>query len=142
MRVVIFSLVFILLSMTSQASASKKVSGRKLLAKKTITATITAYTPSPRENRGRGHKAATALGTPIRPGIVAVSRDLLHAGWDFGDRIHIEGLGVFTIEDTMHQRFRRTIDVAVSDMEAARKIGLMRNIEVTLLELAAPPQDS
>jgi len=142
MKVLVFSLAFILLSMTSMASTSKTVSSRKLLAKKTINATITAYTPSPRENRGRGRKSATAIGTPIRPGIVAVSRDLLHAGWDFGDRIHIKGLGVFTIEDTMHQRFRRTIDVAVPDLDAARKIGLMRNIEVTLLELAGPAQES
>lgn len=142
MRVLIFSLAFILLSMASQASTNKTISGRKLLPKKTITATITAYTPDPRENLGRGRKAATAIGTPIRPGIVAVSRDLLHSGWDFGDRIHIEGLGVFIIEDTMHQRFRRTIDVAVTDVNAARKIGRMRNIEVTLLELAAPPRDS
>jgi hypothetical protein len=42
----------------------------------------------------------------------------------------------------MHLRFRRTIDVAVPDLDAARKIGLMRNIEVTLLELAGPAQES
>jgi 3D (Asp-Asp-Asp) domain-containing protein len=140
MRVMFFTIAFILISITSQASSHKTLSPRKLLPKKTITATITAYTPSPRENLGRGRKVATAIGTPIRPGIVAVSRDLLRSGWDFGDRIHIKGLGVFTIEDTMHQRFRRTIDVAVPNLDAARKIGLMRHIEVTLLELATVPE--
>ena len=139
-RVIFLVFASIVLGFTSQAFAHKTLSERKLLPKKTITATVTAYTPSPRENLGRGRKVATALGTPVRPGIVAVSRDLLRSGWEFGDRIHIEGLGVFTIEDTMHQRFRRTIDVAVADLDAARRIGFKRGIAVTLLEEDPLPQ--
>lgn len=119
--------------------ASHNVPAPELLPTKTITATITAYTPAPRENMGRGTTSATAIGTPIRPGIVAVSRDLLRSGWDYGDKVHIKGLGVFIIEDTMHRRFRRTIDVAVPTVAAARKIGVLRGIKVTLLEKAATP---
>ena len=133
-------IAFFVLGITSQALAHKTSPEKTLRAQITITATVTAYTPSPKENCGRGRKVATALGTPVRPGIVAVSRDLLRSGWEFGDRIHIEGLGVFTIEDTMHQRFRRTIDVAVADMDAARRIGFKRGIAVTLLEDAPLPQ--
>ena len=128
------------LAVTVEASQVKKVVVGKYSPKKCIAATVTAYTPSPRENGGPGTKSGTALGTPIRPGIVAVSRDLLRSGWDFGDKIHIEGLGVFIIEDTMHQRFRRTIDVAVPDMTAARKIGVLRDIAVTLLEGPQRPE--
>ncbi len=135
MRVIAFLLMAMTLAVTVDASQSKKVSIGKYSPKKRIEATVTAYTPNPRENGGRGTKSGTALGTRIRPGIVAVSRDLLRSGWEFGDKIHIEGLGVFTIEDTMHHRFRRTIDVAVPDMDAARKIGKMTKIEVTLLEV-------
>jgi len=137
MRVFVFFVMAITLAVTVEASQAKKVVLGKYSPKKRIAATVTAYTPSPRENGGPGTKSGTALGTPIRPGIVAVSRDLLRSGWDFGDKIHIEGLGVFIIEDTMHQRFRRTIDVAVPNMAAARKIGKMTGIEVTLLESAA-----
>ncbi|MEA4856942.1 3D domain-containing protein [Solidesulfovibrio sp.] len=136
MRVFVFAMATLALAVTVEASQSRNISLGKLSPKKRIEATVTAYTPDPRENGGRGSRTGTALGTPIRPGIVAVSRDLLRSGWDFGDKIHIEGLGVFTIEDTMHQRFRRTIDVAVPNRAAARKIGKMKNIEVTLLEAA------
>ncbi|WP_428563538.1 MAG: 3D domain-containing protein [Solidesulfovibrio sp. DCME] len=136
MRVFVFAMATLALAVTVEASQSRNISYGKLSPKKRIEATVTAYTPDPRENGGRGRKAGTALGTPIRPGIVAVSRDLLRSGWDFGDKIHIEGLGVFIIEDTMHQRFRRTIDVAVPNRAAAAKIGKMKNIEVTLLEAA------
>jgi 3D (Asp-Asp-Asp) domain-containing protein len=125
---------------TAFSSTSKNVSVGNNPSKKSISATVTAYTPAPRENGGRGKKVGTAIGTRIRPGIVAVSRDLLRSGWDYGDKVHIKGLGVFIIEDTMHSRFRRTIDVAVPDMAAAQKIGKLRNIEVTLLESKLRPE--
>ena len=132
----VFAVVFALLLTATAAKASthKNISIRNLSNKQRIAATVTAYTPDPRENGGKGKKSGTAIGTRIRPGIVAVSRDLLHSGWNFGDKVHIEGLGVFTIEDTMHQRHRRTIDVAVPDRKEAAKIGKRRAIVVTLLE--------
>lgn len=134
MRVVTIIFAVFLFAATAHSATSKNISHRNDLPRKRISATVTAYTPAPRENGGRGTKSGTAIGTPIRPGIVAVSRDLLRTGWDFGDKVHIKGLGVFIIEDTMHQRFRRTIDVAVPDMAAAQRIGKMTAIEVTLLE--------
>ena len=140
MRVLTFTLAFVLTGLTAHAATHKTFTSHSHLPKKSITATVTAYTPAPRENRGRGRRSGTAIGTSVRPGIVAVSRDLLHSGWDFGDKVHIKGLGVFIIEDTMHERFRRTIDVAVADMAAARKIGTLRGIEVTLLERGSRPQ--
>jgi 3D (Asp-Asp-Asp) domain-containing protein len=134
MRVLTLILAVLLYAGTAYASTHKTVSIRNISSKQRIAATVTAYTPAPRENGGRGTKSGTAIGTRIRPGIVAVSRDLLRSGWSFGDKIHIEGLGVFTIEDTMHQRHRRTIDVAVPNMAEAEKIGKRRDIVVTLLE--------
>ena len=124
--------VFITTS-TAYAAPGKIVGHRSHHPKKQISATVTAYTPAPRENGGRGRKSGTAIGTRIRPGIVAVSRDLLRSGWKFGAKVRIKGLGVFTIEDTMHQRFHRTIDVAVVNTAAAQRIGKLRGIEVTLL---------
>ena len=140
MKVIVIVLSVILCATTAFSSTSKNVSERNKSSKKRISATVTAYTPAPRENGGQGKKVDTAIGTRIRPGIVAVSRDLLRSGWEYGGKVHIKGLGVFTIEDTMHSRFRRTIDVAVPDMAAAQKIGKLRNIEVTLLESELRPE--
>ena len=142
MRVITVLITVLLFAATADAARHKTVSARNdssrhrldAAARHRIAATVTAYTPAPRENGGRGTKSGTAIGTRIRPGIVAVSRDLLRQGWSYGDKVHIEGLGVFIIEDTMHQRFRRSIDVAVVNTAAAEKIGRRRDIVVTLLE--------
>ena len=139
MRVITIILAVFFLTATAEASKHKKVSLRNISSKNRIAATVTAYTPSPRENGGPGTKSGTAIGTRIRPGIVAVSRDLLRSGWSFGDKVHIEGLGVFTIEDTMHQRYRYSVDVAVPNLAAAEKIGKRRDIVVTLLETDPRP---
>jgi len=142
MRVVSIVAIALFIAVAAQAAPHKNMSPKSLVPGKKIRATITVYTPSPRENNGPGTKSGTAIGTRIRPGIVAVSRDLLRAGWDYGDKVRIKGLGIFTIEDTMHQRYRRTIDVAVPNLAAAQKIGKLRNIEVTLLESEARDADS
>lgn len=136
MRVIPMTIAALFLTVAVSSASNKNIAPRNHLSGKRILATITVYTPSPRENGGVGTKSGTAIGTRIRPGIVAVSRDLLRAGWDFGDKVRIEGLGIFTIEDTMHQRFRRTLDVAVPNLAAARKFGKLKNIQVTLLESA------
>jgi 3D (Asp-Asp-Asp) domain-containing protein len=58
----------------------------------------------------------TAANTRTRPGVVAMSRDLLRrytpgAPFDFGDRIHIAGLGEFSVEDSMNRRWEKRIDI-------------------------------
>jgi len=98
-----------------------------------VRATITAYTDNPRENMGAGKPVGTAIGTRIRPGIVAVSRDLLRSGWEYGKKVYIEDLGVFIIEDTMSPRFSKRIDIAVSDIRHAQKIGKRPGRLVVLL---------
>ncbi len=58
----------------------------------------------------------TAANTRTRSGVVALSRDLLtrytpNALFDFGDRIHIAGLGEFIVEDSMNRRWEKRIDI-------------------------------
>ncbi len=103
-----------------------------------VKATITAYTDDPRENNGIGKPVGTAMGTKVRPGIVAVSRDLLKSGWKLGDKLFIEGMGVFSIEDTMNARWKNRIDVAVAGKKDAYKIGLIKNRLVVLLKKKRP----
>lgn len=133
MRVVFYFIVGIFFCMTSQASADIHKLKDSYDIGQSIRATVTAYTDSPRENLGHGKPVGTAIGTRIRPGIVAVSRDLLRAGWGFGKSVYIEGLGVFIIEDTMSPRFSRRIDIAVNNMDHARAIGKRSGSLVMLL---------
>jgi 3D (Asp-Asp-Asp) domain-containing protein len=70
----------------------------------------------------------TAANTPTRFGIVALSRDLLRrytpdAPFDFGDTVHISGLGDFVVEDSMNGRWRRRVDVWFPSRTAAVSFG-------------------
>jgi 3D (Asp-Asp-Asp) domain-containing protein len=79
----------------------------------------------------------TASNTRTRPGVVAMSRDLLRrynpqAPFSFGDTIHITGLGDFFVEDSMHWRWRRRIDIWFPSRDAAWRFG-KRNVTVSKL---------
>lgn len=70
-------------------------------------------------------KTPTYTGEKTREGIVAVSRDLLKAGWEMGKKVHIEGLGVFRIADLMPPQWTKRIDVWQPSLEAAHKQGVL-----------------
>jgi 3D (Asp-Asp-Asp) domain-containing protein len=77
----------------------------------------------------------TASNTQTRPGIVALSRDLLtrynpEAPFSFGDTIHVTGLGDFTVEDSMNLRWRRRMDIWFPSRDQAKDFGI-RKIVVT-----------
>ena len=96
---------------------------------------LTAYTDDPRENMGPGRPVITATGTRVRPGIVAVSRDLLRAGFAYGERVYIPGQGVFLIEDTMNTRICSTIDLAMNSKVKALEFGRVRQASAIVLSL-------
>jgi 3D (Asp-Asp-Asp) domain-containing protein len=73
----------------------------------------------------------TASNTRTRPGVVALSRDLLSAYnsdalFSFGDAIHISGLGDFSVEDSMHWRWRRRVDIWFPETHGAWQFGKRR----------------
>jgi 3D (Asp-Asp-Asp) domain-containing protein len=75
----------------------------------------------------------TASNTRTRDGIVAMSRDMLRrynpeAPFDFGDIVHISGLGDFVVEDSMNPRWRRRVDVWFPSRPAAFEFGRHRVI--------------
>ena len=85
----------------------------------------------------------TASNTRTRPGIVALSRDLLRrynprAPFSFGDVVHISGLGDFIVEDSMHWRWRRRIDIWFPAPHLAWRFGKR---EVTISMLLDPRLD-
>jgi 3D (Asp-Asp-Asp) domain-containing protein len=79
----------------------------------------------------------TASMTSVRPGIIALSRDLIRrynpsAPFRFGDRVHVEGIGVFTVEDTMNERWERRADIWFPSAEEARRWG-RRTLAISLV---------
>lgn len=94
---------------------------------------VTAY--SPRSEETDSTPFITAYNTKVRPGIIAVSRDLFAKGWTFGRKVYIKSLGVFTIEDLMAKRKKNQVDVFIPETTKALSFG-RRNLEIHLL---APP---
>jgi 3D (Asp-Asp-Asp) domain-containing protein len=60
----------------------------------------------------------TASGTRVRPGVLAVSRDLLRTCCPFRTRVGINGQE-FVVEDTMARRWRNRVDIWKSSREEA-----------------------
>lgn len=92
--------------------------------------TVTAYSPTKRECDDTPWVAAS--GKRPKVGTVAVSRDLFYSGWPFGSRIYIEGLGIYRVNDLMHERWENRIDVFMPNTRLARKFG-EREARVVLL---------
>jgi 3D (Asp-Asp-Asp) domain-containing protein len=73
----------------------------------------------------------TASNTRTRPGVVALSRDMLRrydgrAPFSFGDEIHISGIGDFVVEDSMNRRWRKRLDIWFPSREEAAEFGIRR----------------
>jgi 3D (Asp-Asp-Asp) domain-containing protein len=79
--------------------------------------TVTAYSPS---DSGR----ITASGKRAQPGMLALSRDVERdMQLRFGDKVRLEGLGTFVVEDRMARRWKRRVDVRVLTHREARSFG-------------------
>ncbi len=96
-----------------------------------IIATITAYTPRKIETDHTPYIAAS--GKRVKPGTVAVSRDLFWNGWTFGKKIYIQGLGIFTINDLMNKKYKKHIDIFMYSYKKAKRFG-KRYAKVILLQ--------
>lgn len=85
------------------------------------TLTITAYSAEPGQTDDTPF--TTANNNRVRDGIVAVSRDLFSKGWVFGRKVYVVDMGVYTIDDLMHQRKKNQIDIFMFDTAKALKFG-------------------
>jgi len=66
-------------------------------------------------------------------GSIAVSQDLYFRGWTCGKRVHVKGLGIFTIKDVMHQRKTNQIDIVKRTRKQALTFGVVRGLNAVLL---------
>jgi len=65
-----------------------------------------------------------AWGDKIRPGIIAISRDLEKIGLTRGQEVHVEGFGKRTVMDRMHRRKRNQIDLYMESHKEAIRFGV------------------
>lgn len=149
---IIATLIFSLLGFAASASAKRKSSKtftpsfealhqeRLELSKQlaSITnlkikeVTVTAYSPTP-EECGSGDPYRTASTKKVRPGIIAVSRDLFDQGWVFGKKVYVKDHGVFEIADLMSKKYKKRMDIFFPDTDDAKKFGIKQQVTVALI---------
>jgi 3D (Asp-Asp-Asp) domain-containing protein len=84
---------------------------------------VTAY------HHCRGSRGITASGQRVQRGMIAVSRDLernLNLG--FGDRVLLQGMGVFEVQDRMARRWHKKVDIYMDCQQKARHFGVKRYV--------------
>jgi 3D (Asp-Asp-Asp) domain-containing protein len=102
--------------------------------------TVSGYCSEPSQTDETPEITATA--SPVRPGTLALSRDLLRtftpdAPFDFGDRVLIPGMGIYVVEDTMHPRWTHKGDIWFTDIATARRWGV-RQVYLAQVEAGSP----
>ena len=104
---------------------------------RSVIARATAYNSLGGQTAGTPH--ITATGTRTRPGVVALSRDLLRT-FPYGTRVQIQDLSgrynfgnqVFIVEDTMAARKVNSIDIWLPSYSQAIAFGA-RQVRITAL---------
>jgi 3D (Asp-Asp-Asp) domain-containing protein len=96
-----------------------------------IRAVVTGYSSTPDQTDETPW--LTAWSTQTRPGVIALSRDLLRtftagAPFDFGDKILVAGVGIFLVEDTMASRWTNRADIWFPTRLQARQWGLKETL--------------
>jgi len=86
--------------------------------------TVTAYNAEPAQTDSDPDIAASMR--RVRPGTIAVSRDLFDKGWVFGRKVRIEGLGIFEINDLMAARHDKAVDIFLGSNQQANAFGKRR----------------
>lgn len=93
---------------------------------KVLNMNATAYSPDPAENGGY---SVTALGTPLRRGVVAVDRRVI----PLGTKLYIEGYGYARAEDTGGAIKGNRIDLLFNTKAECRNFG-RRTVKVYILK--------
>lgn len=126
----IMILIFLLMTLTSinVQAETKIVDKTKVVTLVATKSTVTAYTLKEcYHNNG-----ITSSGQRVRPGIVAVSRDLEKMGMKLGTKIHIQNVGDFIVLDRTSPRLKNTIDIYMVSYRQAIKFG-KRKLTVTFI---------
>lgn len=96
-----------------------------------VTVVVSGYTSRPCETDSTPF--VTAANTATRRGVLALSRDLVRrytkgAPFEFGDVVHLHGIGDFVVEDSMNGRYVRHADIWFESLSDAREFGRKRAV--------------
>lgn len=94
--------------------------------------TVTAYNADPAQTDS--DPDITASMRRVKPGTIAVSRDLFDRGWVFGRKVRLEGIGIYEINDLMAARHSRAVDIFIHSNSQALAFG-KRRIKAALLNI-------
>jgi len=94
--------------------------------------TVTAYNADTAQTDSDPDIAASLR--RVKPGTIAVSRDLFDRGWVFGRKVRLEGLGIYEINDLMAARHNRAVDIFIHSNSQALAFG-KRRIKAALLNI-------
>jgi len=86
---------------------------------KTMYVTVTAYSST--KDQTDGDPYLTAVGTPVREGIVAANFLPIGTVVRFPDKF---GDKLFVVEDRMHEKYGLQVDIWLSNQEEAKKFGI------------------
>lgn len=91
-----------------------------------VSVTVSGYTSRSCETDSTPN--ITAAMTSTRRGVIALSRDLVRrytpgAPFEFGDVVHLNGIGDFVVEDSMNERWSRRADIWFESVPEARHFG-------------------
>jgi len=89
------------------------------IPKKTMNVTVSAYSST--KDQTDGDPYLTALGTPVRDGIVAANFLPIGTVVRFPDKF---GEKIFVVEDRMHEKYGLQVDIWISNQEEAKKFGI------------------
>jgi 3D (Asp-Asp-Asp) domain-containing protein len=92
---------------------------------------LTAYAYTASVEECDSDPFTTASGETVQEGLVAVSRDL-QEDWNFGTKLYIKGIKVLTVEDTMNERHKNSLDIFMNEKKDAKEFGIQK---VTVFEI-------
>jgi 3D (Asp-Asp-Asp) domain-containing protein len=96
-----------------------------------VTVIVSGYTSRSCETDSTPFETASM--TTTRRGVIALSRDLVKsytkgAPFEFGDVVHLHGIGDFVVEDSMNERYQRHADIWFESLTEAREFGRRRAV--------------
>ena len=95
--------------------------------------TLTSYRAVPEQTDDS--PTITSIGHYVHPYGTAVSQDLLRSGEIcYGDILLVPQYGFKVVNDTMHPRIKRGVDIFVETLAQEREVGVRRNQRMTLIK--------
>jgi 3D (Asp-Asp-Asp) domain-containing protein len=102
--------------------SEKEQPTRKKRTRVTRVVKATAYNAVPEQTDSTPE--ICAWGDKVRPGIIAISRDLENSGLTRGKEVQIEGIGKVIVMDRMHSRKHNQIDLYMERYQDAVEFGV------------------